>query len=164
MAAKKLTAERLRELLTYDPETGVFTRRVSRRGCSAGEVAGCLHSVGYFYVGVDRVKYPVHRLAWLYMTGSWPREEVDHINGVRSDNRWANLRAATKSQNMQNQRKSRGGTSKYLGVCRAHWGGKWLARIVANGKQKNIGIFQTEEEAHQAYVAAKRELHEFCTI
>lgn len=162
MAAKKLTAERLRELLTYDPENGVFTRRVSRRGRAAGEVAGCMHSVGYFYVGVDRIKYPAHRLAWLYMTGAWPKEEVDHINGVRSDNRWSNLREATKSQNMQNQRRAVRGTSQYLGVCAL--GKKWRASIQVDKKSRHIGVYLTEADAYAAYLEVKRKLHEYCSI
>lgn len=164
MAAKNLTAERLRELLTYAPETGVFKWNAGGKGRRLDRVAGGLHpTLGYWYIGVDRVKYPSHRVAWLYMTGKWPEHEIDHINGVRSDNRWANLRAATKSQNMQNVRKQRDRKSQYLGVSR-HSCDRWVAYITVDGKRKHLGLFRAEKEAYEAHLRAKRELHEFCTI
>lgn len=163
MAAKKLTAERLRELLTYDPETGVFKWNAGGKGRRLDRVAGGLHpTLGYWYIGVDRVKYPSHRVAWLYMTGKWPEHEIDHINGVRSDNRWSNLREATKSQNMQNQRRAVRGTSQYLGVCAL--GKKWKASIQVDKKSRHIGVYLTEEDAYAAYLEVKRKLHEYCSI
>lgn len=163
MAAKNLTAERLRELLTYDPETGVFKWNAGGKGRRLDRVAGGLHpTLGYWYIGVDRVKYPSHRVAWLYMTGKWPEHEIDHINGVRSDNRWSNLREATKSQNMQNQRRAVRGTSQYLGVCAL--GKKWKASIQVDKKSRHIGVYLTEEDAYAAYLEVKRKLHEYCSI
>jgi len=164
MAAKNLTAERLRELLTYDPATGVFKWKTGGKGRRPDLVAGGLHPVlGYWYIGVDRVKYPLHRVAWLYMTGEWPKEEIDHINGVRSDNRWSNLREATKGQNMQNLRKQRGRTSRYMGVS-WHQCGRWVSYITVDGKRRHLGLFDDEEVAYEAHLQAKRKLHEFCTI
>lgn len=93
-----LTAERLRELLSYDPETGWFTWRVTRSSngrADAGSRAGALRSDGYRHVTVDQHKYKEHRLAWLYMTGKWPEADLDHKNNTRDDNRFSNLRAAS---------------------------------------------------------------------
>lgn len=105
-----------------------------------------------------------HRLAWLYVYGEWPQHGLDHINGVRLDNRISNLRDVPQTINLENQRKAKGLTkSGFLGVERTR-GGKWAARIVANGKRYGLGVFATPEAAHSAYVTAKRKLHEGCTI
>jgi hypothetical protein len=94
-----LTAERLREILGYDPETGLFTRLVRTGRIRAGEVAGTAHSRGYRSIVIDGRVYLSHRLAWLYVHGEWPPEQIDHINRNRADNRLVNLRAAKQSQN-----------------------------------------------------------------
>src|SRR5712664_3026918 len=101
-----LTAERLRELLNYDPETGIFRWDVVRRGCGIGKEAGTSVSAGYRQISIDRRAYSEHRLARLYVHGHWPLDEIDHINGVRDDNRLSNLRQATRSENAQNQRRA----------------------------------------------------------
>ena len=88
----KLTAERLRERLHYDAGTGVFTRRVGSGHARTGEMAGSVHSTGYVRISIDGGKYTAHCLAWLYVHGVWPPDQIDHINGNRSDNRIANLR------------------------------------------------------------------------
>lgn len=151
-----LTAERLRQLLHYDPETGVFTRLVALGGRSGpvGSRCECLSPAGYVQIGVDRRTYPAHRLAWLYMTGAWPPNEVDHINGVRADNRWTNLRQATRSQNRANSRASYANRSGYKGVCRARCG-RWRASL----RGERLGLFDTPEEASRAYFAAAQELY-----
>lgn len=164
---KELTADRLRELLHYDPETGVFTWLVHRQRHRAGDVAGSKHSMGYIEMGVCGASYLAHRLAWLYMTGSWPAGDVDHKNGQRSDNRFDNLRDVTKSVNLQNRQGATAnnksgllGVSKSIAKC-----GRWFARIQdSTGKQKGLGSFGTPEEAHAAYLDAKRSMHEGCTI
>jgi hypothetical protein len=101
-----LTAERLRELLDYDPETGRFIWRKDHptaKHIKAGSVAGTKNGRGYWVIGVAGAKYVAHRLAWLYVTGEWPAHLVDHENGDRLDNRFANLREATDSQNNFNR-------------------------------------------------------------
>lgn len=158
-----LTAERLRETLHYDPETGVFTRRASRQPRFAAYATGSTAKNGYVLVYVDSVRYYAHRLVWLYLYGAMPVEEIDHINGVRVDNRRCNLRPASRQANAQNQRKPRGATaSGFLGVHKT--GRTWCARIMANGKRIVLGHFASPEEAHTAYVAAKRRLHAPCTL
>jgi hypothetical protein len=156
-----LTQSRLKELLHYDPETGLFTWLVSTSNCvKVGDVAGSV-SHGYRIIKIDGKKYGAHRLAFLYITGNLPENDTDHINGIRDDNRWCNLREATRAENMQNKAPYKAGTSKYPGVYWHKQRQKWVAQITINGKQKHIGLFETEEEAYSAYCAAKAEHHKF---
>jgi hypothetical protein len=158
-----LDQDKLKELLHYDPETGVFTWRVSRSNVKAGTEAGFVHSNGYRYIKFQRKDLLGHRLAFLYMTGAWPEHHIDHINGHPSDNRWCNLRPVDRSANMQNQRKAQShNRSGFLGVYRN--GSRWRAKIDLDGKRKHLGYYDTPEEAHEAYLKAKRELHDGCTI
>jgi hypothetical protein len=156
-----LTAERLRELLHYDPATGVFTWRVNRVRARAGNRAGCAHSRGYRRISIDGAAYFEHRLAFLYMTGAWPKCEGDHENGKRADNRWENLRDATRAQQGQNRAARAKGTSQRLGVSFFPQSGKWRAQISRDGRKYHLGIFPTEELAAAAYRGAKRVIHEF---
>lgn len=150
----KPTAERVRELLHYDPLSGLFTRLVSRANAHVGDVAGTDSGRGYLRIRVDGKKYVAHRLAWFYMTGEWPAEQIDHINGCPSDNRWSNLREATRHQNSINTRKRQDNTSGFKGV---HWhksGKKWQAYIKLNGKKYHLGYFDTPEAASAMYEGA----------
>jgi hypothetical protein len=158
-----LTAQRLRELMHYDPETGVlrWLVTVGSRASAGSEVGRNDVSHGYIRRTIDKVRYAEHRLVWLYMTGRWPASQIDHINGDRADNRWANLREATDAQNRQNMKKRRGGTSKYPGVCWVARRQAWSARITINYKGHHLGFFRDEEAAYSAYLKAKAELHTF---
>lgn len=162
MAASDLTAQRLRELLNYNPDTGAFTRAVARSNVPAGSLAGCLNSVGYLVIRIDSRLYLSHRLAWLYMHGGWPEHHIDHINGNTRDNRIANLRDVKNSVNSQNQRSAKQSASNLLGAHK--WHDKWTAGIMLNGKKTHLGVFSTPEEAHAAYIEAKRLMHPGCTI
>jgi len=158
-----ITQARLKSLLHYDPETGVFTNIARRIGIVVGSVAGYLNCGGYRYIGVDRSYYAAHRLAWLYVHGAWPTNQIDHIDGNRSNNVLTNLREATHAENSQNQRKARADSSSgFLGVSQVRK--RWYARIVVHRKLRHLGAFDTPEEAHLAYLKAKRELHSTCTI
>lgn len=160
-----ITQERLKELLHYDPDTGVFTWAVSQGRVRVGAVAGTRRKDGYWKVGLDRGLYLTHRLAFLYVTGKFPEQLVDHVNGDRADNRWCNLREATSAENQQNQRATQRKTSSgLLGVSWVKQAGKWLATITANKQRRFLGYFSTAEEAHAAYLTAKKELHPFSTI
>ena len=161
MAKADLTAERLRELLHYDPETGVFTVKVATSSRSrVGGQPGNLHPYGYLKIGLDGKLHAAHRLAWLYMTDEWPTHEIDHINRVKDDNRWANLRDVPSAINQQN--KVRASKSGLAGVSPD--GHRWRSQITTGGVTKWLGRFDTPEEAHAVYVEAKRKLHEGCTI
>ena len=162
MSSRDLTAETLREYLSYDPETGVFTRiKSTTRPDRVGAVAGALDRQGHVQIRVLGTLHMAHRLAWLYTYGAWPTETIDHINGIKTDNRIANLRNVSQQLNNQNQIKSRG-PSGYLGVSK--YRDKWRAQIRLSGVSIHIGYFYTPEEAHAAYVEAKRKLHAGCTI
>lgn len=154
----------LRAAVHYDPDTGHFTRlvRTSNR-INAGDLAGSLTALGYLRFFVCGRSYAAHRLAWLYMTGTWPHGEVDHINGDKVDNRFANLRVVSRSVNMQNQRRARVENKVgALGVSVQK--GRFRAQIQTPAGKVHIGMYGTQEEAHAAYVAAKRKLHEGCTL
>jgi hypothetical protein len=145
-----LTALRARELLRYEPETGILRRTDSDK------IAGGLNKyLGYIYVSIDNVRYLAHRVIWLIVTGAWPEADVDHINGIRHDNRWINLRAATRAQNLQNSRRHSNSRSGFKGVVPN--GSGWLAQIYVAGKNRCLGTFRTPEAAHAAYCTAAQE-------
>jgi hypothetical protein len=167
MAKADLTQERLRELFQYNEETGVFTRKVTVAPpkAMAGMIAGSLGNQGYLLIMVDRRTHMAHRLAWLYVHGVFPKGDIDHINGVRSDNRIANLRDASRSLNIQNSHGPRPtNKSGFLGVCWSKKEAKWVAQITLNYKNTRIGSFDSPEEAHAAYLLVKRQVHLGCTI
>jgi len=162
----ELTQTQLKAVLYYDPDTGLF-RRICGKGSHSGVVGTIPQSQRHAYlkIGVGRKIYSAHRLAWLYMTGSFPLGQVDHINGDKLDNRFANLRVATTSQNKQNTRKAR--KDSRSGLLGATWHSKskkWRAAIQIDGKKKHLGYFDTPEEAHRVFIEHKRRYHAFCTI
>ena len=157
-----LTQARLEELLHYDPETGLFTRLVrTSNSTKVGDVVGTAGKGGYLACSIDWKFHQMHRLAFLYMTGSFPVYDVDHINGLTADNRWCNLRDVPTQLNVQNvKRANKNNRSGFMGV---HWReerAKWVASIRINGKYVRLGSFDTPEEAHAAYLEGKRKHHE----
>jgi hypothetical protein len=159
-----LPHSRLREVLTYDSTTGRFTWlvKVTRYTC-VGAYAGGVHSSGYVIVCVDGTLHRGHRLAWFWMTGKWPEGPIDHLNGIRHDNRFSNLREVTHQANTQNIRGAQvNNKTGYLGVC--EHGSSWRAQIKLNGKRVVLGSFPSPYLAHEAYLAAKRAIHDGCTI
>jgi citrate synthase len=130
-----LTAQRLKEVLHYDADTGQFTR-LPANGRNGKHCVGTIHR-GYLIIDISYKKYKAHRLAWLYVHGEWPNDQIDHINGDKVDNRISNLRAATPSQNKQNARKAR--SDSRSGLIGAIWSSrqnKWRAVIMVEGKYK----------------------------
>jgi hypothetical protein len=159
-----LTQSRLKELLHYDPDSGVFTwmAKPGKRGRpNIGDIAGSIMNRGYRHIKIDGKLHLGHRLAFLYMTGEFPAADTDHINGIRDDNRWLNLRQCTNAENQQNKAPHKNSSSKYVGVSWHKRCQKWRARIRINGKLKYLGLFQAESEAYAAYCKAKSELHQF---
>ncbi len=158
MTAKILTQARLQELVHYDPKTGVFTRLVkTSNSVDVGDTFGSPGKNGYLYGGLDNRKYLCHRLAWLYMTGEWPLK-VDHRSCVRSENWFSNLRSTTTAINSQNRRSpSKCTQTGFLGVFERD--GRFRAKIGLNRRSIYLGVYDTPEAAHSAYLKAKRELH-----
>ena len=156
----KIPVEELRELLNYNPGTGELTWKVTRNNkTTAGQRAGS-DERGKWRVEIDGRAMYAHRIAWAIVYGYWPTHFIDHINCVQSDNRLCNLREATPAQNSQNRLKAKSDShSGVLGVKRNGRG--WQARIQLNGHLMALGTFSTTDEAHAAYVVAKRRLHPF---
>jgi len=155
-----LTQERLRQVLRYDQETGkcFWLQRAAHRR-NPGDEAGCPSKDGRIRIRIDNQLFYRYRLAWLYMTGSWPQQKVDHINGDHTDDRWKNLRDVSQTVNCQNRRAaSKTSKSGLLGVETTK-NGKFKAAIRIPGKRISLGTFATAEEAHSTYMNAKHELH-----
>ena len=165
MSNAHITAEYLREILDYNVSTGVFIWKKRTAKCvHIGDVAGCLEKrIGYMSIGISGDVFKSHRLAWLYVYGVWPEGLIDHINGQKADNRIDNLRVVDANGNSQNVRRpNKRNKSGFIGVIA--YQGKWRASITVDKKTRRIGDFNTPEEAHKAYLDAKRILHSVCTI
>jgi hypothetical protein len=154
---KPLTAATLRELVDYDPATGIFVWRATRSRAKVGSVAGSFN-YGYRRIGINGQFYFAHRLAWLHVYGEWPSGELDHINLDKADNRLVNLRLANRSLNMANSPKSSRNTSGFKGVRRCKDCDRYAAEVRVHGRTIHLGLFRTAEEAHAAYVAGARKV------
>lgn len=155
-----LTQERLKEVLNYDADTGVFTWAIKRtNSVYIGKVAGS-PQIGYISIRIDNKLYLAHRLAWLYVYGYFPKNHTDHINNIRDDNRICNLREATAAENLQNYPATRKNSKTgMIGVSKKRK--KYRARLMLNRKEIYLGVFDTPEEAQAAYISAKEKLHPF---
>ena len=151
-----LTADEVRERFDYCKRTGVLTRRIQMGPQKAGAKVTNINAQGYVTVSIKNKKYLAHRIIWLWVTGEWPENWVDHRNGKRHDNRWRNLRQADCAYNNQNRTRSWGKVGM-LGVVAA--GRKFAAQITVNGRSRRLGTFPTAEAAHMAYIAAKQIHH-----
>lgn len=158
----------VRSILDYDPATGVLTWKAKPSKYSRavpGDVADCWNQRGYRRVTIMKREFPAHRIVWLHFYGSWPVGEVDHINGVKHDNRIENLRAVDRSTNAENLRKAPCGSSTgMLGAHRVKGIDRFDSAITVKGQRKKLGRHKTAEAAHAAYLEAKRKLHAGCTI
>lgn len=159
------TSEEIKQVLDYNPETGVFRWRTRASAPKhwntrfAGKIAGGTMVIGYRTIAVNDEKYYAHRLAWLYMTGEWPPDQVDHINGKRADNRFSNLRLATSRENKCNKLANQTTRS---GVKNVHWHAfsrSWHVRVMLHKREHSFGYFKTIEEAAEAAAEARIQLH-----
>ena len=152
-----LKHEDLLRILFYNPDTGIFTWQIDHASVQAGDRAGYLHKgTNYRRIMINGFAYLEHRLAFFYMIESWPVAELDHINGESGDNRWINLREATRQQNNRNVRRRKDNVTGFKGVS-PYKGGKFIARIRVGGKSTFLGSFDTPEAASVAYEAAAKE-------
>lgn len=147
----------IRDLLEYFPETGVFLWKIDRQNAKIGTRAGYIVAKGYRVISVKLKRYYAHRLAWLYMTGKWPQEQIDHKNMMKDDNRFENLRHATGGQNLANSITR--ASSGFKGVKYFKRDHVWAAYIGHNNKKYYLGRFPTPEEAHRAYCIAAEKFH-----
>jgi hypothetical protein len=166
-----MVQDELKSLVNYDCETGVFTWKVKRWRCAPGDIIGTPDKDGYLTVKINQTRYKLHRLAWLYVHGEWPKNCIDHVNGLKTDNRISNLRDVTKRENSYNVKKASRNNKhsgllgvSYVATQRYNIKNRWLALIRVDGKSKRIGSYSTAQEAHEAYLAAKRIYHSTCTI
>ena len=151
-----MNQRRLKELLSYDKNTGIFRWKVRKAyKIKIGDIAGNLRKDGYKRVMIDEKLYSAHRLAWLYVYGEFPKHEIDHINHNKGDNRISNLRDVTRGENRKNLANQRHNTSGTTGVAWYKPYKKWVARIRVNGKQKHLGYFDNINEAKIARQKAK---------
>ena len=145
-----MTASRLREKYTYNPDSGLFIRNERMNNRKKGTVGGSKNGAGYISIKIDGKVYQAHRLAWLYMTGEFPESDIDHINHVRDDNRWENLREITRQGNTQNASLSKNNTSGCTGVVWHKLVNKWEAKITVDYKTINLGYHTEYSDAVNA--------------
>lgn len=153
-----INQKELKTALHYDPQTGFFTWAINRSNVKAGSIAGAMRKNGYIQIGLAGKFWLAHRLAWLYMTGAMPLDQVDHIDGNKSNNAWGNLREATTKQNGENLKTLDTNTSGFRGVVYYKRTNKWMAQVQHHKKNFCLGYFCTAEEAAEAARAKRAEL------
>lgn len=158
---QSLAHSRLLEVVSYDPETGIFTwRKPTSVRVKVGDVCGQVDRHGHRLINVDGWRYMAHRIAWFYVHGSWPAQEIDHINLSRDDNRIANLREANRAENNRNVGLKRHNKLGVKGVHRhSQAKHKFVAAITVDGRSRYLGMFDTAEEAHACYERASEQYH-----
>lgn len=159
MSTDNVTSERLRELFKYDEESGLFTRIKQSGSAKQGCVATCENSNGYIVIRIDGKLYGAHRLAWLYVHGKFPIDQIDHIDGIRTNNAIKNLRASSQYENMQNVKIKSSNKSGHTGVSWDSQTGSWAAQIMHKRKTIRLGRFDRLEDAAEAYKNAKKLIH-----
>lgn len=163
MTTRQAFEEWIVKMIHYNPETGkLYWKESPSASAPVGKEIGKENSWGHVSFGMKGKTFMAHRVAWFLTFGSWPKGQIDHINGIASDNRISNLRDVSQSVNMQNKKRAnKQNKSGFLGVNKINrnLAKPWRACIKAGGKSISIGLFRTPEEAHAAYMNAKRNLH-----
>lgn len=156
-----ITQEELKRIVKYNDYDGLFVWASPRRHITVGDVCGSVGNEGYISITINKKTYRAHRLAWLYVYGYLPENQIDHINGDKSDNRISNLREATNSENRQNTTAKTSSASGLRGVSFKKAVNKWRAYISIDKKQFHLGYFDDKNKAHEAYLLAKAKIHKF---
>jgi HNH endonuclease len=167
MTKKLVSLERAREVLEYDQTTGILRWRITLSNkARAGRIAGAENGNGYLRVGIDGRLYLAHRIAWLIQTGSWPTDDIDHRDLNKANNKWGNLRDATRGQNNANRRAQRNKLVALKGVTSVKKKTKrFRAQINVRGHVRHLGCFATAEEAHAAFLQeSKRQFGSFVRV
>jgi len=151
-----ITQKRIKDILHYDPESGIWTWLIDKPGVLNSGIAGYVDTNGYRQIGIDREVYPSGRLAWLYMNGYFPEHEIDHKNRIKHDDRWKNLRHVSHQCNSRNRRNFKNNTSGVKGVYWAKEKGKWYSQIKVHGKTFHIGYHSDKNEAVLHRLAAEQ--------
>jgi len=154
-----LTQEMLKNIIHYSPETGIFTWAKPRQGIKITDKVGTLKPNGYILILINSKLYRAHRLAWLYMTSNWPENDIDHINGKRDDNRFCNLREATKEQNNWNKKVRKDSTTGIKNVLYYPKYETYYVKITANKVSHTFGPFKTKDEAAKIAKQKRAEIH-----
>jgi hypothetical protein len=158
----------VRKLFTYNPQTGIVVRnQTTAHNAKVGDIVGCVNKNGYLVFTYNKKVHYLHRFIWFYVTGAWPQHHIDHRDGNKTNNAWSNLRDVPAKTNNQNMRKaSKISSTQLLGAfpTTVNKTNPFRSYITVNGSLKNLGYFKTAEEAHLAYITAKRFYHEGCTI
>ena len=150
-----ITQRMLMQIVDYDPDTGVFLWKVQKaHATKIGSIAGSADVRGYWRIHIDGKSYKAHRLAWLWVTGTFPTKQIDHVDGNKANNRWRNLRECTGSQNRANCGKPSTNTSGFKGVNFHRGRQQWQARIMVRGRRVFLGWFDEAESARDAYQKA----------
>jgi hypothetical protein len=152
-----LTHQRLHYLLSYDRKSGKFRWKIAENYyIKVGDIAGSVHPKGYRTITIDGIGFRAHRLAWFWMLGFWPTDEIDHDDLDKDNNAWVNLREATRYENLANQRVRKNSTTGVKGVHFHLKTGKYMARIGINGERKFLGEFDLLKDATEAYATAAK--------
>lgn len=161
MKPEDLSLEEVREYLDYSPDTGLFRwKKTTSNRAVIGDIAGCVNRIGYWHIGWKRKWRLAHRLAWWMHYGEWPEMHVDHINGKRIDNRIANLRIATNSQNLMNAKLFKTNKTGFKGVSWSKAKNKWVVMIShEKGKRKFLGYFENKADAVETSIRARQQYY-----
>lgn len=160
MTEQILTQKKLKELFEYNPETGDFVWRVTRKGRGKkNHVAGTVNSYGYRVIMINFKLYPAHRLIFMYMTGRLPKDQIDHINGVRTDHRWINLREVTQQENLKNKKIQKNNKTGINGVYKNKISGRWYTNISVNKRLIYLGSYKCLLDAVAARKRAEKKYH-----
>tara|TARA_R110000868_G_C10511556_1_gene732162 strand:- start:75 stop:587 length:513 start_codon:yes stop_codon:yes gene_type:complete len=169
MGKLMLTQSRLKEVLSYDPETGLFTRVSTKTRYKAGSVSGSPQNKGYVQIMIDSYNYLAHRLAWLYVYGEFPKGQIDHINRIKTDNRIANLRDVDNSINQLNIGVRKHNSSGVTGVMKDTRSNKWVVQLIFDNKRHYLGRYETvaeakiaREEKEKELMRLKLQVHDLC--